>query len=137
MQHVAKTGQSVPALMRALLNEAGIPWADCETRVETVQRALYGADWLELDNGQTFDRGFVPKRTLTLVYQCGLANVFDGERRVLQHAYSVCETFCDGARAMGAAIEVKHCDKCGDVALFRAEWQDGPGDLWADKKRPA
>lgn len=71
-----------------------------------------------------------------LVYQCGLANVFSDNRRILQHAYTVCEWYCSGLIAAGATVEVLHCDRTGDVLLWEAEWQPGPGDLWSDQKHP-
>ncbi len=75
---------------------------------------------------------------LALVYQCGTANVFrfegDMPIRVLQHAYSPCEYYCAGAVAQGARLRVFHADVAGDCT--NARWEDGPGDLWADKKRP-
>jgi hypothetical protein len=65
-----------------------------------------------------------------------MANVFglEGESRVRvqQHCYQVCEWFCHGAMAAGAAVEVYHCDVAGDCD--RAEWVPGKGELWAESK---
>lgn len=61
-------------------------------------------------------------RTFTLVYQGGIANVFDttggGEpRRVLQHAFNVCEWYCRGAKAAGVEIHIAFCNVAGDCRL--------------------
>jgi hypothetical protein len=73
-----------------------------------------------------------------LVYQCGLANVFRmGEgppRRVLQHAFGHCETFCRGLVEAGCVVRVYHADVAGDCVL--AGWAEGPGEMFADAKSP-
>jgi hypothetical protein len=73
-----------------------------------------------------------------LVYQVGIANVLidrDGVLvRVEQSNYRDCENFARGAKAVGANVIVKHCDRTGDTALSKEEWQDGKGDLWAECK---
>ena len=43
-------------------------------------------------------------RTLVIVYQAGIANVFEDRRRLLQADFRTCEIFCHGAHAMGAHI---------------------------------
>lgn len=75
---------------------------------------------------------------IMLVYQCGLANVFDGNfKRLMQHAYGPCEWFCKGAVAMGATVRVFHCDTTGDISATRlGYWRSGPGEMSADAKRP-
>lgn len=71
-----------------------------------------------------------------LVYQCGLANVFIndgvGPKRVMQHAFGPCEYFARGLKYAGYDVEVRHCDKAGDIA---AEiWAKGRGETFADAK---
>lgn len=55
------TGVNVLAVMRSLLNGAGLDWAECERRVAQVAPMIEGSSWLETDTGRTFDLGFVPK----------------------------------------------------------------------------
>lgn len=86
-----------------------------------------------------------------LVYQCGIANVFQvtgdlpelpafagkpdrHRRRVVQHAYSYCEIFCRGLIEGGHTVSAYHCDTVGDI--ISAEWHDGPGELFGESKRP-
>ena len=76
--------------------------------------------------------------TLYLVYQQGIANVFENkgdgrETRVLQDAFKVCELFCRGAQHVGAKVEVRHCDKAGDIA--GEHWDKGGGEMFAGSKR--
>jgi hypothetical protein len=84
-------------------------------------------------------------RRFTLVYQIGIANVFEVEclnmaafgreaRRVLQADYRTCEQYARGLAEMGAIVATAHCDQSGDIAGSR--WTEGAGDLWGDKKRP-
>jgi hypothetical protein len=76
--------------------------------------------------------------SVALVYQGGLANVFrvGGGRpvRLLQADYHSCEMFCRGALEAGRPVRVFHADVAGDC--LTAEWADGPGDLWAERKHP-
>ncbi len=76
----------------------------------------------------------------TLLYQCGLANVFrldaDGWKRVLQHAYSACEWYCAGLIDCGGLVAVRHWDGAGDALACQNEWTDGAGELWMTHKRP-
>ena len=74
------------------------------------------------------------KTTYALVYQGGIANIFEeipmtdtrntpttgltvrAERvRVLQDAFSTCETFCRGLRVAGATVRVAWCNEAGDI----------------------
>lgn len=59
-------------------------------------------------------------RILVIVYQAGIANVFENKRRLLQADFRTCEMFCRGAQAMGAAIVPAWANVAGDVSL--AEW---------------
>jgi len=57
---------------------------------------------------------------LTLVYQSGIANVFQTfddapPKRLLQHSFNVCEWYCRGARQAGAEITVAYCNEAGDI----------------------
>lgn len=57
------------------------------------------------------------QRTLVIVYQAGIANVFENRRRLLQSDFRTCEMFCRGAQAMGATIVPAWCNMAGDVIL--------------------
>lgn len=79
------------------------------------------------------------QRVYALVYQNGIANVFhmvDGKdpRRVTQHAFSVCESFCAGLIESGHKVELYHCDILGDCA--REDWRHGKGEVFGDRKHP-
>ena len=92
---------------------------------------------------------------LALVYQNGLANVFDitrsgdvpelapftkkennpARKRLLQHAFSPCEWFVRGAVGTGyASVQVFHCDQLGDASLM--DWEPGPGNKYRNAKDP-
>lgn len=72
---------------------------------------------------------------LTLVYQCGLANVFAaGGKRVYQGDFSTAEAMLRGAQLCGASVAVYHCDVAGDVLTRQLDWQMGPGDMFAEHK---
>ncbi len=80
-------------------------------------------------------------KRVALVYQVGLANVFQlavggggREQRVMQADYRSCELYVRGMRDAGAEVHVYHCDAAGDIAHLL--WADGPGDLWREKKHP-
>jgi hypothetical protein len=79
-------------------------------------------------------------RKFVLVYQVGIANVFertaDGVTRKMQHAYRPCEDFARGLLAADCAVDVMHCDVAGDVASFADEWKPGKGSLWEESKHP-
>jgi len=72
---------------------------------------------------------------LALVYQAGIANVFEVERhstyatrrgkttRKLQHAFKVCEWYARGARDAGAILRVYSCNVAGDCASV--PWTQG------------
>ena len=86
-----------------------------------------------------------------LVYQAGIANVFEVEyptlsltergktRRLLQHAFSLCEWYAQGLRDSGegrtSTLLVAHCNMAGDIAL-----QDWSADVenmpFRDQARP-
>ena len=60
-------------------------------------------------------------RNIALVYQNGIANVFEIEapgkvRRLLQHAYSPCEWYAQGLRDAGNNLSVFYSDDAGDIA---------------------
>lgn len=76
-----------------------------------------------------------------LVYQSGMANVCSGDAvtnvlRLYQGDYRGAENFAAGMVAAGATLSVWHCDTCGDIVSLVENWQEGPGELWAEKKRP-
>lgn len=80
--------------------------------------------------------------TYILLYQCGLANVFrvdanpDKPQRVLQHAFTACEWFARGLIEAGHEVIVKHANVAGDAVLQLDRWEDGPGTMFEESKRP-
>jgi len=81
-----------------------------------------------------------------LVYQAGIANVFEVEcfnlhnfgrdaKRLLQSDFRTCESFARGLAAAGVLVATVHCNQAGDIAA--AHWSD---DLetapFSDKFRP-
>lgn len=72
---------------------------------------------------------------LALVYQAGIANVFEIERfslysrcrgkttRKLQHAFRTCEWYVRGAKDAGAIVRVYSCNVAGDCA--EVDWTAG------------
>ena len=78
-------------------------------------------------------------KEFTIVYQCGMANVFDTtgghadhRKRVLQGTFRDCEQFMRGARAAGAEVRIRHADVAGDCTL--AFWEAGAGDMFGESK---
>lgn len=69
----------------------------------------------------------------TLVYQAGIANVFKGRKRVLQHSFSNCETFCHGLIEAGAKVKTAWCNQAGDIA--GSDWRFDNFDLapWSEQ----
>lgn len=78
------------------------------------------------------------QKRYALVYQNGIANVFDMDgdtpRRICQHAFDYCEAFCAGLAACGGAISVHHCDVLGEIVSL--DWLDGPGEVFRHAKNP-
>lgn len=83
-------------------------------------------------------------RRIVLVYQVGIANVFEvdrfsrhPERRngrgLLQYDYHSCEMFARGMGAAGCIVRTMHCDMAGDCSQFT--WEPNKGELWADRRR--
>lgn len=63
-----------------------------------------------------------PRRRIVLVYQAGIANVFEVEgrnmgkrKRLLQSYFRDCESFARGCAAMGANVETMACNRAGDI----------------------
>lgn len=77
-------------------------------------------------------------RRFALVYQCGIANVFEclpeGRKRVYQGSYQQGEDICRGILLAGVSVHVYHCDLAGDCDL--QPWQTGRGELFGRSKRP-
>lgn len=78
-------------------------------------------------------------KRFALVYQAGIANVFelteDTVSRILQHAFAACEWFCHGLIAAGETVEVYSCNRAGDIAA--ADWTRGLSDCpFRDAARP-
>jgi hypothetical protein len=68
----------------------------------------------------------------SLVYQYGIASVFEGRKRLMLGENSSCEYFCRGLIEGGHSVEVMHCDMLGDVALH--QWNEGAGTIYSDRK---
>ena len=49
-------GVNVSALFRAVMNEAGLPWAECERWGEQFNAEVERMEWLETDTGKQFNR---------------------------------------------------------------------------------
>jgi hypothetical protein len=78
-----------------------------------------------------------PSKQYSLVYQVGIANVFDPKgKRLRQADYRSCEMFCYGLIAAGMTVDVFHCDVASDCFDSKATWHKGPGDLWRENKHP-
>lgn len=72
-----------------------------------------------------------------LVYQCGIANVFQvdcfnlaasgrAERRLLQGDFRGCEAFARGLAAAGVKVASAGCNQAGDIARCGWEMDLGP-----------
>lgn len=86
-------------------------------------------------------------RQIFLVYQAGIANVFETQyanptvrlrgttRRLFQHAFSPCEWYAQGLRDAGCALLVASCNQAGDIAT--ADWSLGLDDCpFREKAQP-
>ncbi len=81
-------------------------------------------------------------KTVALVYQTGIANVFDvsgdllgNPRRLLQSDFRSCESFARGLQAAGAEVLSWSCNVAGDCA--QAKWVLGTSATpFSDKCRP-
>jgi len=74
---------------------------------------------------------------IALVYQAGIANVFEvtnfgyeiaqrgDTRRLLQSDFHSCEYFARGMKAAGANVRSYGCNKAGDIT--NNEWSDNRG----------
>jgi hypothetical protein len=65
------------------------------------------------------------QRTIYLLYQAGLANVFavtPGHRptRLLQSDFRACENFARGMSAAGERVRTRACNRAGDIT--RQNW---------------
>lgn len=61
-------------------------------------------------------------RQFALVYQGGIANVFEMQdrmppRRVMQGTFLACEVYATALMEMGAEMEVHFCNMAGDIRL--------------------
>lgn len=56
------------------------------------------------------------ERKLTLVYQGGIANVFQNGSRVYQGDFRTAEAILHGAWLAGAKVFYAFCNKAGDIA---------------------
>ena len=83
------------------------------------------------------------KKKVFLVYQSGIANVFEVKafnlanygrdaKRLLQHSYHSCRMFCEGMATCGAIIRTAACNMGGDI--INEHWtEDLEGQPFADK----
>lgn len=77
---------------------------------------------------------------VALVYQCGIANVFQVNEAsgfvggLYQGGFRTAEALARGAWWAGATLDVMHCDEAGDIT--HREWKAGKGDLFGDEKHP-
>lgn len=56
-------GISIPSCIRAYaMSEHGMDHVKADRLATSVENHLQGADWLQLSNGLTFDRGFDPSK---------------------------------------------------------------------------
>lgn len=81
-----------------------------------------------------------------LVYQAGIANVFDlngmtldpatrGARRIKLGDFRSCEMFAQGLKAAGVVVTTAACNRAGDIA--DAEWSVNLDEQpFSDKFRP-
>ena len=86
------------------------------------------------------------EKRIVLVYQAGIANVFEVDsfnmadyereaKRLLQGAFSTCESFARGMAAMGAIVRSATCNMAGDIT--RQSWSDNLEDApFSDKFHP-
>jgi hypothetical protein len=99
----------------------------------------------------TLKRTSIPKEKNTmkqaaLVYQAGIANVFEVEsfnladygrdaKRLIQADFRTCESFARGLKAAGVDVITLHCNMTGDVA--DQKWSDSILDApFNDKFHP-
>jgi hypothetical protein len=73
-------------------------------------------------------------RKYMLVYQAGIANVFEVDhfgltsaergrtRRIMQHAFEPCAWFAKGLREAGGEVATVACNRAGDIA--ESEWSE-------------
>lgn len=69
----------------------------------------------------------IMKPGIYLVYQAGIANVFEvyangNKKRLLQHAFSPCEWFAHGCSISGRRVRTMVCNQAGDI--INSEWTD-------------
>jgi hypothetical protein len=73
------------------------------------------------------------RKKYMLVYQAGIANVFEVKsfnlsdygrdaKRLLQHAFEPCEWFARGLGAAGGTVRSAACNQAGDI--ISAHWTD-------------
>lgn len=83
---------------------------------------------------------------VVLVYQAGIANVFQVEcfnmnpfgrnaKRLLQSDFHSCEMFCEGLKVAGISIASAHCNMAGDI--IEQPWSvNMETALWRESMRP-
>lgn len=70
----------------------------------------------------------------TLVYQGGIANVFDTGKaepvRLIQADFRTCEAFARGIKATGVPVHYAWCNQAGDIGLPGIKWNyEAFGDM--------
>lgn len=124
---MSKTAESTERAYRGVLATWGSPveeqtWVEMSADLRLLAEE-YGAE-LEIKEGA---------RRAVLVYQAGIANVFEVDcfnmadygrnaRRLLQHAFSPCEFFARGLGAAGWVVRSATCNQAGDIVS--APWSD-------------
>lgn len=98
-------------------------------------------------------------KSAALVYQAGIANVFDTTRnrygrsyidtlphicdegtrndrkRLLQADFRTCEAYANGLKAAGVKVQTFHCNRAGDI--LAADWSPDLDEApFSDKFRP-
>ncbi len=77
-------------------------------------------------------------KRVMLVYQAGIANVFEVDcfnlapfgrnaKRVMQHAFSPCENYARGRGDAGDIVRTVGCNQAGDIT--DSQWTDNFDDL--------
>jgi hypothetical protein len=76
----------------------------------------------------------VETKLVSLIYQCGIANVVSEGKRLYQGDFRGAEMFAQGMKAMGARVQVNHANVAGDVLAQSARIHPGPGSMFSESK---
>ncbi len=86
---------------------------------------------------------FDERQKMVLVYQCGIANVFEVDcfnlshygrkaKRLYQGTFHGAENFAMGAGAAGATVMTAFCDQAGDIS--DSTWTEGIDGIFSDQR---